>query len=208
VSELEYLVGYGLQGDFGRFRSGAALSCRRGDRVVVRSPRGLEIGDVLRPGTPRLARHLPNTTLGHLLRLATADDKQTARQLSGRGRALLERGRALLAELDLPLELIDAEVLLDGQSAVLHHVRWADADVRPFVSTLARTFDLRITLADLTRPHAEAEQHGCGREGCGSGGCGSCGSGGCGTCGSASPAEVQAYFAELRRKMERRTPLL
>src|SRR5207248_222591 len=80
-----------------------------------------------------------------------------------------DRARALSAELALPLEVIDAEVLLDGAHAVLHHLRFADADVRPFVSTLAREFDLHIQLTDLTRSdvHAEEEaEHGCGS--CGS----------------------------------------
>jgi hypothetical protein len=128
-------------------------------------------------------------------------------------RRLFDRSRRLAAELGLPFELLDVEVLLDGEHGVLHHVRWGEADVRPFVSTLSREFALHILLQDLTGPQAaashEEEEHGCGREGCGHGNCGSCGSGGgCGTCGAAQPQEVQAYFAELRGRMERRTSLL
>ena len=67
MNELEYLVSYGLAGDFGRFRSLTPLVCRRGQRVVVRSHRGVEVGIVLRPATPRHASFLPNTTLGQLL---------------------------------------------------------------------------------------------------------------------------------------------
>jgi hypothetical protein len=215
MNAVEYLLRYGLAGDFGRFRPVRPLTCRRGDRAVVRSRRGLEIAEVLQEATPRHATFLPNTSVGQLLRLCGPEDEETAARMWERGQQLFERGGQLARELGLPLELIDVEVLLDGQHAVLHHLRWEECDVRPFVSTLAREYDVTVTLDDLTRPPdapaREEEQHGCGRAGCGSrGGCGSCGSGGgCSSCGSAGVPDVQAYFAGLRAKMEqRRTPLL
>ncbi len=201
---VEYLVGYGLRGDFGRFRPERPLACPRGAAVVVHTPRGVEIGRVLREATAGHARFLPNTTLGRLLRLAGLDDERQARTLAERGGRLLARAGALAGEWGLPLEVLDAEVLLDGEHAVLHQVRAAACDVRPLVSTLSREFDLRVSLADLAAP--PEEEHGCGH--CGSGACGSCGSGGCGTCGSADPHAVQEYFAGLRQQMERRHTLL
>jgi cell fate regulator YaaT (PSP1 superfamily) len=213
MEHLEYLLSYGLVGDFGRFRSAKPLVCGRGERVVVRSHRGVEIGEVLREATPGHAHFLPNTSVGQLLRRITVEDERTARQRSERAQHLLERAARLALELNLPLELLDAEVLLDGEHAILHHLRGTACDVRPFVSTLSREFELHIALADLTRPQgilaADEEDHGCGREGCGHGNCGSCETGGCSSCGVAKPQEVTAYFADLRQKMEQgRTPLL
>jgi hypothetical protein len=206
MGSVEYLVGYGLRGDFGRFTAAAPLACRRGDRVVISSPRGIEVGSVLREATPQLAGLLPDTPAGALLRPLGPDDERLAALLAGRAAELFERSRAAAGGLGLPLEVLDAEVLLDGEHAVLYHLHWADSDVRPLVSTLAREFDLHISLLDLTRP-APAEHHGCGD--CGSGGCGSCGSGGCGTCGKTfRPEEVRAYFAGLRQQMDRRHSLL
>lgn len=220
MDHLEYLVGYGLVGDFGRFRADRPLACRRGDRVVIRSHRGLEVGQVLRPATGGHAHFLPNTTVGKLLRCFTATDATQLSQSPGRVAAVLEQAVKLARAMDLPLELLDAEMLLDGEHAVLHFLRWADCDVRPFVSSLSKTLGLHILLQDLSQPQGdrveeETEQHsheGCGREGCGSsaGGCGNCSTGGgCSTCGAGSPRDLPAYFAELRQKMEQqRTPLL
>jgi hypothetical protein len=201
---VEYLVGYGLRGDFGRFRAERPLVCARGARVVIHSPRGLEIGRVLREAAPGHARFLPNTSLGRLLRVCGADDERQALALQERGGRLLARAAALIGEWELPLEVFDVEVLLDGEHAVLHQVRAGNCDVRPLVGTLSREFELTVSLADLASP--PEEEHGCGR--CGPGGCGSCGAGGCGTCGSADPREVQEYFAGLRRQMDRRHALL
>jgi PSP1 C-terminal conserved region len=216
VDHLEYLLSYGLAGDFGRFRANKPLACGRGDRAVVRTHRGLEMGRVLREATPRHANFLPNTTVGALLRLASPEDNGTAERLRERGQRLFEHGRRLANELQLPLEVIDAEVLLDGEHGVLHLLRFADCDVRPFVSSLSTEHALHILLTDLGRPGAsigeqEEEHAGCGREGCGegAGGCGSCGTGGCGSCGTTEPVVEKEYFAGLRDKMEqRRTTLL
>jgi cell fate regulator YaaT (PSP1 superfamily) len=207
MNDLEYLVSYGLAGDFGRFQSPRPLPCRRGARVVVRSYRGLEVGSVLRAATPRHAAFLPNTTVGQLLRGLTPDDEQTLDTMRQCGRRLCERAAALADELALPLEVLDAEVLLDGQHAALHLLRRDAGDVRPFVSTLSREFALHIEIADLAHAAEEEEHHGCGREGCGreGGGCGSCGTGGgCGSCGTKAAPDMTAYFAQLREQMESR----
>lgn len=209
----EYLLSYGTAGDFGRFRPVRPLACRRGDRAVVQSHRGQELGVVLCAATPGHAHFLPNTTVGQLLRLATAADEEAAEQMRRRGQRLFEDGRRLAAELGLPLEILDAEILLDGRQAILHHLRTAECDERPFVSTLARTHDLHVALYDLGGSRSESEA-GCGRPGCGrtaGGGCGTCGSGGgCAGCGTSDGQDLEAHFAELREQMvaRHRTPLL
>jgi hypothetical protein len=207
----EYLLGYGLLGDFGRFRAPEGLTCRRGQRAVIRSHRGLEIGQVLREATPRHAHFLPNTTVGTLLRLATDADECLAHQLRERAATFCEAAAEQAHLLNLPLAVLDAEWLMDSGAAIVHFVRWQDCDLRELVSGLSTAFEIPVLLQDLTRavaPEAEhapehaAEEHGCGD--CGSGGCGSCGSGGqggCGTCGSAKPEEVKAYFSGLREQM-------
>ncbi len=214
-SDREYVISYGLLGDFGRFRPAGALDCRRGDRAVVRSHRGLEVGQVLCPATARHARLLPQAPAGTLLRLATEEDERAAERGRRLGQEVFEEARRRAESLGLPLEVIDAEVLLDSDCVVLHFVRWADGDLRDLVSALSKHFSMHVLLQDLTKADAAHEEHGCGS--CGSGGCGSdgCGSNGCGTgCGSCSsgakPDEVRAYFAELREQMlsRTRTPLL
>jgi cell fate regulator YaaT (PSP1 superfamily) len=207
MPHLEYLIGFGLAGDFGRFRSPAALELRRGQRVVVRSERGVEMGQVLRPAGERHARWMPNTSVGTLLRPATSDDEEQTRRLAARAGDLLARGTQLIEEQALPVALLDAEILLDGKDAILHHVRWQECDIRELVRPLSREFDLSLSLSDLGTPPVPQDDPGCGS--CGSGGCGSCGEGGgCGSCSAGRPEDVRAHFAELRERMERRVTLL
>ena len=49
MSEHEYLVHHGCAGHLGRFRAGDGAAFIRGAAVVVRSQRGLELGEVLCP---------------------------------------------------------------------------------------------------------------------------------------------------------------
>src|SRR5260370_27030737 len=205
---LELLLSYGRLGDFGRFRSRKPLACGRGDRAVVRTHRGLELGEVLRPAVPRHATFLPNTSVGQLVRLVMPTDEEALARSRELAQTVFAQAARLGRDLALPLEVIDAEVLLDGEHGVIHLLRWEECDVRPFVSTLSREFELHITLADLTRPpvaHSAEEEGGCGREGCGHGGWLMCGAGGgCSTSGARKPEEVNAALAGFRPKMEER----
>jgi hypothetical protein len=206
----EYLLSYGCTGEFGRFRPLHPLTCRRGDRAVVRSHRGVELAQVLCSATPGHAHFLPNTTVGQLLRLVTAEDEAAAQGAQARGQALFADARRMTEELALPLEVLDAEVLLDGEHAILHHLSWAEFDERPLVSALSKAHGLHLRLHTLrATPEPDEDHEGCGRPGCGreSGGCSSCSAGGCSTCGSGQ--DVKAYFAALRQKMDTsRVPLL
>ncbi len=206
----EYLASFGLNGALGRFRTAAPLHLRRGERVVVKGLRGIEIAEVLCPATPRHAHFLPNTSVGQLLRRLTPADEQSESAMRLRAQQLFERGGQLAAEMGLPLLLLDVEVLLDGEHAILHQLRSADIDIRPFVRTLSHEFALQITLLDLGRDRNE-EPAGCGRLDCGrqaDGGCSTCSRGGCGSCGSAQQKDTEQYFVSFREQMERRRTAL
>ena len=78
MGDQEYLISYGNAGDFSRFHSDLTHGCRRDDRVVVRSPRGQELGVIMRPATPGHGRLLADQFVGEILRLATDGDLQLA----------------------------------------------------------------------------------------------------------------------------------
>jgi hypothetical protein len=217
MDAAEYLVSYGSSGDFSLFRPVSPALYQRGDRVVVRTHQGLELGEIMCPLSPGHARHLSQTARGELLRRATADDERGATVLRERGDRLFQDARRLAVELELPLEIVDVEMLLDGRQAIIHHLRAQDCDYRPLVSTLSRKYDLLLIMQNLALPAEVAEEeHGCGRPDCGqgSGGCSSCGfGGGCATGSCASGVkkeEIAAYLAGVYQKIDARprTPLL
>jgi hypothetical protein len=125
---------------------------------------------------------------------------------------VFEHGRCLARQLGLRLEIVDVEVLLDGQ-VILQCLGALNANPESFVRQLSRFHALDVRLEDLAVPALEPEGAGCGKPDCGregQGGCSSCGDGGgCSSCGS-SKVDMRDYFLHLRNRMEgqQRTPLL
>ncbi len=211
IATEEYLVSYGTSGEFARFRPNSRVDFQRGDRVVVRTHQGLELGVVLCPAQPEHAPFLSRTAQGELLRTVTVEDDRQAGQARLLGQRMFEDAGRLAGELELPLVILDVEVLLDGQQAIVHHLRQMDCDARPLVSALSKKHDVHVQMINLALPKEVTV--GCGEPNCGqlTGGCQSCGSGGCDTCGKGVKKEdVAAHLLALRQLMEQnsRTSLL
>jgi len=210
----EYLVHHGAAGHVGRFRSADVDDCARGDAVVVRSQRGLELGRVLAAADADRPV-FPDGFVGELLRRASTEDMTLAERGRATGLELCAAGERLAVASGLPLAVLDAEVLLDGRQAVLHVLKLAACDEGPWLADLGERHGVIVRVHDLGREApAKDDEHGCsscGTGGCG-GGCGSCDSdgGGCSSCSSGAANELAQYFAGLRAQMEQRqrVPLL
>lgn len=200
----EYLVYHGCAGHLGRFQAIGADAFGRGAPVVVRSCRGLELGEVLCPSRPdRLT--LPDPVVGELVRPASSGDLEAAHRHHALGRQMFDDATKRAEARCLPLALVDIEVFLDGRQALLHAIKLGPCDEGPLLGDLGDRYSLILRLYDLSAEPAVAveEEHGCGS--CGSGGgCGDggCSSGGCGSCSAGGAKELTNYFAGLREQME------
>jgi hypothetical protein len=214
---MTYLVQYGRLAFVGNLQPAQSASegarfCR-GDRVVIRGPRGLEIGTILVGSAPLMPIE------GEIVRIARPDDFAAAEGTEALGQEMLAAAEAA----HLPISFIDIEVSLDGQIAVLHGLPWSACDASPLFSKLSERFDISIRLLDLSqtptlRDPPDPEKATCGKPDCGTGtgGCSSCASGcSTGSCSKGavkSAEELSEYFTGLRRKMEAnglvRTPLV
>lgn len=209
-----YLISYGTCNFLGRFvlRDGEA-TFQRGDRVVVQSERGREIGTVL-TRTDELAlpvslRHIP----GEIISRAELVDESRAQGLAEKSAAAFTQARALIDNLALPLEIIDVEAIGEPEAYAIHFVRYGEAASQFVQDTLSELYKKPVLLHDLTDPGSEAKKSepSCGGHGCDGGGCsskGGCANGTCGSgCGSSKefPEQWKAYFAALRQQMEEKT---
>lgn len=195
------LVQYGRTAFVGVFTSNEPLRAERGSTVVVRTPRGLELGTVLcepNAGYAALAE-----AGGDFIRLAAHNDSTSEAQ---RLELLEAAQRQLEAE---PVVVLDAELLFDGTNAILHVLPWADCNLDDALETLSREFLLTIKALDhnrLPKLADQPEKSSCGSGGCGTkeGGCstGGCSSGSCSRSQVKSADDLTAYFADLRMKME------
>lgn len=175
---MNHLVRVGSMGHVGRFRSADALRYRRGDRVVLRTERGLELGEVL-----NVEERLDHPSDGALLRGVTVADELLATRLEKNRHEAYDACVSLLADRGLEAALIDVEHLFDGRGLYFYFLGEVDERVEALTSELAMAYDAEARFQQF----ADTLEAGCGPDcgteegaGCGSA-CGSCAvSGACG----------------------------
>lgn len=164
-----YLIRYASPGWIGLFGTIHEIDCPRGSRVVVRTGRGEELGEVLAGPTETSAQTGESKPTGEVLRLASPDElsqhgKQSATILD----RLIESAQSKLDAAAVDAQVVDAELLLDQKKAILYYLGEASpvlTDLREPLSTAARLD--AVEWATLIEPSGG----GCGTEGCGGGGC-------------------------------------
>lgn len=170
---LFHYVRVGVLGNVGRFVSTDARRYPRGTRVVTRTDRGLEIGEVLSPP----ASEEPFEADGALLRGMTVEDELLSARLERNRQSAYEACAARIREVGSTATLMDVEHLFDGQTLTFYFLGEQPPELAEMLGELAETYESKAQL----RNFADALTHGCG-PGCGTeeatgGGCGSCATG-------------------------------
>ncbi len=179
------LVRYGYLLTVGHFSYGGPAP-RCGSLVVLRSTRGTELGTVLAAcgcgcpidvGRDTIDAYIaesgghsyPFTTEGRVLRIATAQDLQEQAHIDSAKPQYIRACRELIAELDLPMRLVDVELLLGGEMATFYFVAPGRIDFRNLVKQLASRFRTRIQMHQVgSRDEARiaADYETCGQHCC------------------------------------------
>ncbi len=143
------------------------LSLEVGDRCVVPAEGGrLHLGTVARVplDEPKREGEVPE-----VLRLATAEDDETAGWLEQRHREALAVASRRAGELGLPMRFIRAESIPSGRRITLIFVAEGRVDFRQLVRDLARELRARVDLRQVGVRDAAVRQGGighCGRPLC------------------------------------------
>jgi cell fate regulator YaaT (PSP1 superfamily) len=167
-SSRQHLVRVGAVGTVGRFTSVDAVCYPRGSRVIVRTGRGLELGEVLaEPGDEP-----PHPADGSILRGLTSSDELLLARLEKNRHEAYEACRRRLDELGLPVVLMDVEQLFDGSTLVFYFLGELTPEVEALTAELAELYESKVQF----RKFAEAVETGCGP------GCGTESAAGCTTC--------------------------
>jgi cell fate regulator YaaT (PSP1 superfamily) len=167
-----YFVRVGSVGQVGRFTAVEAYRFARGARVVCRTPRGLEVGQVLGPDAGGGQR-----SDGQLLRQVTVEDDLLLTRLERRKADALAACADLLAQRSLDAVLLDVEPTFDGQSIYFYFL----GDVSPAVSALTQELADAYESQARLGAFADTLAAGCGPH-CGTELAAGCGAGGCATC--------------------------
>src|SRR5262245_19432236 len=144
-----YIVRHGSMRFLGEYQAAGEAAHPRGQSVIVRSERGLEIGEVLCPATAQAVLLIAEPTRGQIVRpLSDADQTEL-----GRIRQTEQREFASCLEFirqrNLQMELVDVEHLFGVERVVFYFLAEKRVDFRELVKDLAREFRTRIEMRQI-----------------------------------------------------------
>lgn len=145
----KYVVRTGGTRTLGVLTSPGSTLYARGARVVARTERGLEAGEVLCEATEQAAAQLDQPGRGQILRAMTADDENELSRMHAQERREFEICRRLIAEHGLPMKLVDVEHIFGGERVVFYYLSENRVDFRDLVKALAAEFQTRIEMRQI-----------------------------------------------------------
>ena len=169
-----YLVRVGARPDLVAIQSGS-WKLQRGEQIVCRTARGIEMGQVLAETMPS---HLESNAPGKFIRRSRPDDQLLWKQLQSLSDDACDACQTFLKDKGLVDVLLEVEPLIDGRTLYFHFLGEPSKDTEEFVQELCDVYQKKVAASRF----AKLLEHGCG-PGCGTkekAGCGT--GGGCAVC--------------------------
>ena len=145
----KYVVRYGVMRLLGVLASRGGTAYARGDRVVARTSRGIEAGEVLCEATDDALDHLDDPPAGQILRAMSSDDANEVVRMQAHEGDEFETCKRMVSELNLDMELVDIEHVFGGERIVVYYLAESRVDFRELVRKLASEFQTRIEMRQI-----------------------------------------------------------
>ena len=145
----KYVIRYGAMRALGVFGTRGNDAYARGARVIARTNRGLEVGDILCEATEEAVSTLRNPIHGQILRGMTSDDHNDYSHVQAGSGDAFEVCQRYTKELGLPMQLVDIEQVFGGERIVVYYLADGRIDFRELVKQLAAEFQTRIEMRQI-----------------------------------------------------------
>ena len=144
-----YIVRHGTMRFLGDYEATENVSHPRSQQVVIRSERGLEIGEVLCDATDRAIQLIDEPTRGQIVREVSEQDYAQVDRLRQAEVTEFDTCNRFINERRLQMELVDVEHLFGGERIVFYFLAEKRVDFRDLVKDLARDFRTRIEMRQI-----------------------------------------------------------
>jgi cell fate regulator YaaT (PSP1 superfamily) len=145
----DYIVRYGAMRFLGVFSAAAGREYRRGMRIVARTDRGLEVGEVLCEATDKATEGIDDPGAGQILREMTPEDRNELARLRQQAKEQFDVCRKSIDRLGLKMQLVDVEHIFGGERIVIYYLAENRVDFRELVRALAGEFQTRIEMRQI-----------------------------------------------------------
>lgn len=159
----------------GFYRNVHGLLLYIGDKVVVESDRGYDVGTLSLGGiTAELQMkkkkfNKPVEEIPRIFRKANENDLEMLEKVRGREAETRARAREIIEELKLDMKLSEVEFQGDNAKAIFYYIADHRVDFRELIKILAREFRIRVEMKQIGLRHEAGLVGGigsCGRELC------------------------------------------
>ncbi len=133
----------------GSFEAPAQLPCERGCAAIIKTERGLEVGEVLCESSPRTRAMITEPTGGQIIRIMCDADKQLYASLREKTQFEFDTCQRFIGERNLQMALVDVEHIFGGERVVFYFLAEKRVDFRDLVKDLAREFQTRIEMRQI-----------------------------------------------------------
>jgi cell fate regulator YaaT (PSP1 superfamily) len=146
---LDYVVRYGAMRFLGVFSPAGGGGYRRGMKVVTRTDRGLEAGEVLCEANEAALRGMKDPGAGQILREMTPEDRNELGRLRQQACREFDTCEEHVDRLGLKMQLVDIEHLFGGERIIIYYLAENRVDFRELVRVLAGEFQTRIEMRQI-----------------------------------------------------------
>ncbi len=145
----DYVVRYGAMRLLGAFSAPAGQAYRRGVKVIVRTDRGLEAGEVLCEATVEARSGMKDPSAGQVLRDMTAEDRLELDRIQQQALKEADICQQHIERLGLKMQLVDVEHVYGGERVIVYYLAENRVDFRELVRLLAGEFQTRIEMRQI-----------------------------------------------------------
>ena len=122
-----------------------------GSRVVVRTPRGQEVGTVRCEATPEMIAKLDSGFVeDRIVRVMTETDEAEYQRLRKREQNNFARCKEIIQEMGIVMELVRVERILGGERIIIYYTADGRVDFRELVKVLTGEFQVRIEMRQIS----------------------------------------------------------
>ena len=159
----------------GYFHNSNHLPLEKGVKVVVEANPGYDLGEVVLTGKLvelQIKKNKIDTSryeIRQMLRIATEEDLERARQAHAREHETMIKARELAKSLGLEMKVGDVEYQGDGSKAIFFYIADGRVDFRQLIKVYAETFRIRVEMKHIGARQEAGRIGGtgpCGRELC------------------------------------------
>src|SRR5205807_844166 len=140
---------HGAMRFLGTFDAAEGAAYHRGQQVIVRSDRGLELGELLCEATPTAVQLISEPTHGQVMRVTSEDDHAALERNHQTELVAFDSCNRYIAGRKLQMELVDVEHLFGGERIIFYFLAEKRVDFRELVKDLAREFRTRIEMRQI-----------------------------------------------------------